>query len=109
MTLRVFHFFLTICLLFTMGFSFLAVTAAVNLKAAAIGVWLFDEEDRDTAKDSSEQGNDGILMGEPKWEEDIKSIMNNGFSKTLGISAVLPSGKLITFWASIKRDVLLGE
>ena len=32
----------------------------------AVGIWLFDEGNGDTAKDSSGNGNDGTLEG-PKW------------------------------------------
>ena len=31
----------------------------------AVGVWLFNEADGDTASDSSENGNDGTLQGDP--------------------------------------------
>ena len=34
-----------------------------------IGMWLFDDNKGDTAKDSSGNGNDGKLMGDPKWVE----------------------------------------
>lgn len=33
----------------------------------AVGVWLFNETGGDTASDSSENGNDGTLMGDPEW------------------------------------------
>lgn len=32
-----------------------------------VGLWLFDEGKGDTVKDSSGNGNDGKLMGNPKW------------------------------------------
>jgi len=35
-------------------------------------------------------------------EDDIKSIMENGMEKAAGLTAVSPSGKLTTTWASIK-------
>jgi hypothetical protein len=35
-------------------------------------------------------------------EADIKSIMNQGLDRALGITAVSPSGKLATTWAAIK-------
>ena len=38
----------------------------------AVGVWLFNETTGDTAHDSSENGNDGILKSEPKWVPDGK-------------------------------------
>ena len=33
----------------------------------AVGVWLFNETDGDTASDASENGNDGTLEGDPEW------------------------------------------
>ena len=32
-----------------------------------VGIWKFDEGKGDTAKDASENGNDGTLMNKPKW------------------------------------------
>ena len=32
-----------------------------------VGIWLFDEDKGDTAKDSSGNGNDGTLLKNPKW------------------------------------------
>ena len=36
---------------------------------SVVGMWLFDEGKGDTAKDLSENGNDGKLMGSPEWIE----------------------------------------
>ncbi len=38
----------------------------------AVGVWLFNETDGDTASDSSGNGNDGTLEGDPNWIPDGK-------------------------------------
>jgi len=35
--------------------------------ATVIGMWLFDDGKGNTAKDTSENGNDGELMNDPKW------------------------------------------
>ena len=35
----------------------------------AAGIWLFDEGEGDVARDSSGKGNDGTLIGGPKWVE----------------------------------------
>ena len=32
-----------------------------------VGMWLLDEDDGDVAKDSSEKGNDGTIVGKAKW------------------------------------------
>ncbi|MCE2400043.1 LamG domain-containing protein [Candidatus Poribacteria bacterium] len=37
-----------------------------------VGMWLFDENKGNTAKDSSESANDGKLMNSPKWTKDGK-------------------------------------
>ena len=44
--------------------------AKIDPKSAA-GVWLFDEESGKVAKDSSDNGYDGMFMGKgnPKWVE----------------------------------------
>jgi len=34
-----------------------------------VGVWLFDEDEGDIAADSSKEGNDGQLVGNPAWVE----------------------------------------
>lgn len=38
-------------------------------KATLIGAWLFNENKGDVAKDSSGNGNDGAIQGNPKWVE----------------------------------------
>ena len=45
--------------------------AEIDLETAA-GVWLFNETAGGTARDSSENGNDGKLEGDPKWVVDGK-------------------------------------
>jgi len=45
-------------------------TGSTNAKIdpkTIVGLWLFDEDGGDTAKDSSGNKNDGQLMGNPKW------------------------------------------
>ena len=47
---------------------FLAVETSAKIDPETIvGMWLFDEKSGDTAKDSSERGNDGQLEGGYKW------------------------------------------
>ena len=46
---------------------FVKHSAAEIDPTTAVGVWLFNETDGDTASDSSENGNDGTLEGDPKW------------------------------------------
>ncbi len=36
-------------------------------------------------------------------EDDIKTIMDKGLARALGIAAVSPSGKLTATWGSIKK------
>ena len=51
------------CLVFLLPFLCLAEVGRED----AIGVWLFDEGKGEVAKDSSLNGNDGKLIGGPKW------------------------------------------
>ena len=51
------------CLVFLLPFLCLAEVGLED----AIGVWLFDEGKGEVAKDSSANGNDGELIGGPKW------------------------------------------
>jgi len=46
---------------------FTSITDAKIDQETVIGIWLFDEGKGDIAKDSSENGNDGELMNDPKW------------------------------------------
>ncbi len=46
---------------------FVGISYARIEPKTAVGVWLFDKGKGDTAKDSSENGNDGTLMNKPKW------------------------------------------
>jgi hypothetical protein len=46
---------------------FMAQTSIAVTMDDAIGIWLFDEAEGDTAADSSGNGNDGQLMDEPTW------------------------------------------
>jgi len=46
---------------------FTSITDAKIDQETVIGIWLFDDGKGDIAKDSSENGNDGELMNDPKW------------------------------------------
>lgn len=55
-------------------FSFLAISWVFTGQSLAeidpgtlVGAWLFDENAGNTARDSSENGNDGAFLGDPKW------------------------------------------
>ena len=48
---------------------FVGISNAKIDKKAIMGMWLFDEGKGDAAKDSSENGNDGKLTGDPQWVE----------------------------------------
>jgi hypothetical protein len=52
-------------------------SAAIDPGTVA-GMWLFDDSEGETAKDSSGQGNDGTLLG-PEWVDDgkIGSVINS--------------------------------
>ena len=51
------------------SFTFTALSYAIIDPASIVGVWLFDDGKGDTAKDSSGNGNDGILTNGPVWVE----------------------------------------
>ena len=51
--------------LLMLGLCFSVVSRCADAKA--IGAWLFDEGEGDTAKDSSGNGVDGVLVGGPEW------------------------------------------
>ncbi|MBD3181445.1 hypothetical protein GF312_04080 [Candidatus Poribacteria bacterium] len=42
---------------------------AQNLKEGLVAYWMFNEVNGDTAVDSSGNGHDGALMGDPQWVE----------------------------------------
>jgi hypothetical protein len=46
-----------------------------------MGMWLFDDDKGDTAKDSSGNGNDGVLTNDPEW-------VDGKFSKALSFGGV---------------------
>lgn len=48
---------------------------------ACIGMWLFDEGNGNVAKDSSENGNDGEIKGDPDW-------VDGEFGKALSLDGV---------------------
>ena len=76
----------------------------------AVGIWLFDEEDGDTARDSSGNGNDGKILGKIERE---KGKFGNGllFPGVDGKNYVevpdpkgrdLPDGFSVSMWVKIK-------
>jgi hypothetical protein len=84
-------------------------------EASFIGMWLFDDNKGDTAKDSSQNGNDGTFIGDPQWVE-------GKFGKALSFDGVddymdtglntddLSSPITISFWmnaAQIKKSPLV--
>jgi hypothetical protein len=58
---------LTIVCLFVISFVIVGQSSAVIDKATVAGVWLLDDNAGDIAKDSSGNGNDGVLQQKPKW------------------------------------------
>ena len=43
---------------------------AQNVEDGIVAYWAFNETSGETASDSSENGHDGTLMGDPKWTKD---------------------------------------
>ena len=56
-------------LLLLVGFSVLPVFAQ-DVEDGIVAYWAFNETSGETASDSSENGHDGTLMGDPKWTKD---------------------------------------
>lgn len=57
-----------VCVCFiVIGLLFTGMSHAEIDPGSAVGVWLFDEGEDDTAKDSSGRGHNGKLVGGPKW------------------------------------------
>lgn len=56
----------SLSLLLVMGFVFLSV-GSKPADAKVIGAWLFDEGAGDVARDSSDNGIDGVITGGPEW------------------------------------------
>jgi hypothetical protein len=69
-----------VVVLFVAGVLTASSYAKIDPKTVA-GIWLFDESSGKTAKDSSENGNDGTLMNGPKW-------VDGKFSKALEFNGV---------------------
>jgi len=60
--------FSIVCInLIVIALMFTGQSSAEIDRKSIVGVWLFDEGSGKTAKDSSGQGNDGILNNNPKW------------------------------------------
>ena len=70
----------------------------------AIGVWLFDEGKGEVAKDSSANGNDGELIGGPKW---VKGKFGQGLEfDGKGTSVETESADKLTALNSARRPIL---
>ena len=66
MKIRLLH--IGVIILFLTGFFITSSSTAIELENF-VGMWKFDEGAGDTAKDTSENGNDGVIMSSPKWVE----------------------------------------
>ena len=55
--------------IFVVSLTFTALSYSGIDPASVVGVWLFNDGTGDTAKDSSGNGNDGILTNGPVWVE----------------------------------------
>jgi len=76
--------------------------AAIDLKTC-VGMWLFDENSGDIAKDSSGKGNNGKLMNNPKW---VKGKIGSALEFdgkddwiNIGDNAILKPSSDVTFMA----------
>lgn len=60
---------IALTLLLLVGFSVLPVLAQ-NVTDGIVAYWAFNETSGETATDSSDNGHDGMLIGDPKWTKD---------------------------------------
>jgi hypothetical protein len=70
----------------------------------AVGIWLFDEGNGDTAKDSSESGNDGQIVNAPEWVDGKfgKALKFDGVDDYINLPAVTSDsweGMSVVAWA----------
>jgi len=73
--------------------------------ATCVGVWLFDKGSGNTAFDSSENGNDGTIMGNPGWVDgkfNSKALSFDGTDDYVQIpdspSFTTPTGLTVAVW-----------
>ena len=68
--------------------------------AGPVGEWLFDEGNGTTARDTSGNGNNGTLVGNPVWTAGNlgKALEFDGVTNYVGIGSTLLSAKTISFW-----------
>lgn len=60
---------LTLVCMFVIGLALAGQSSARIDPETLVGVWLFDEDGGDTARDASGNGNDGTLVKNPEWVE----------------------------------------
>ena len=65
---------------------------AMVAPGTAVGVWLFDEDEGDVARDSSKNGNDGTILG-GEW-------VDGKFGKALKFNGIAPTGVTVEDSAS---------
>ena len=76
-----------------------------------VGLWLFDEDGGDTAKDSSGNKNDGKLLGNPKWVAGKfgKALQFDGSSTSVDCGNTdtldIPTNSAVTMCAWVKSSV----
>jgi len=82
--------------------------AQIDFKTA-VGIWLFDEGKDVVARDSSGNGNDGMLVDEPEWVEGQfgNALSFNGAGQVVkipGFGMVAPESEIsIVAWAKVER------
>ena len=86
--------------LMIVSFTFTEQSSALIDENSIAGIWLLDDGTGKVAVDSSENGNDGELIGDPKW-------VAGKFGKALEFDgaalSVSPSDKLSSTWGKIKK------
>ena len=82
-----------------------------------VGVWLFDEDEGDIAADSSKEGNDGKLVGNPAWVEgkfgsalefgSSNKYVDCGDDKSLSITKTITVQAWVEFEGSLSSAIII--
>ena len=85
-------------------FIFNIVATAFSLdEDSVVGIWLFDDDGGDTAKDSSGNGLDGVLINDPEWVDEGKfgGALQFAFASANNVRVPLPHNDTVTIamWA----------
>lgn len=91
--MKVKHLLVGVAILFVFGLLAASGYAKLDLESC-IGLWLFNENDGDTATDSSGNENDGMLKNGPKW---VEGKFGTGLEFDGGNHVEVPASELFSY------------